>query len=222
MPGGWSRVGLHIKCLTLSTDATLYIHQVKCLMERNRRGFKSKEQGWLQVYDVALFLGTSFYRADAWIQFSPSVVSNSLWPHGLQHDRPPCPSPTPTACSNSCPWSRWCHPTISSSVILFSSRLQSFSASGSFPMSQFFPSGGQSTAVSASASAFPMNIQDWFPLGLTGLISLPSKRHSRIFSSTTIWRHQFFSTQPILWFNSHIGSSQTKDQTHTNCSEVQN
>jgi len=105
-------------------DGALYIHQVKCLLERNRRGFKSKEQGWLQVHDVALFLGTSFYRADVWIQFSPSVVSDSLWHHGLQRARPPCPSPSPTACSNSCPWSQWCHLTISSSVISFSSRLQ--------------------------------------------------------------------------------------------------
>ena len=198
MPGGWSRVGLHIKCLTLSTDATLYIHQVKCLMERNRRGFKSKEQGWLQVYDVALFLGTSFYRADAWIQFSPSVVSNSLWPHGLQHDRPPCPSPTPTVYSNSCPLSRWCHPTISSSVVPFSSRLQSFPASGSFQMSQFFASGGQSIGVSASASILLINIQDWSPLGWTGWISMVSKGLSRVFSNTTVQKHQFFSTQPSL------------------------
>ena len=96
--------------------------------------------------------------------FSHSVVSNSLWPHGLQHARPPCPSPTPEVYSNSCPLSRWCHPTISSSVIPFSSCLLSFPASGSFQMSQFFPSGGQSIGVSASASVLPMNIQDWFPL----------------------------------------------------------
>ena len=99
-------------------------------------------------------------------------MSNSLLPHGLQHTRPSCPSPTPWACSNSCPLSRWCHPTISSSVVPFSSHLQSFPASGSFPMSQFFASGGQSIGVSASTSVLPMNIQDWFPLGLTGLISL--------------------------------------------------
>ena len=159
MPGGWSGVGIHVKGLTLSMDRAPYIHQVKYYLERNRSGFKSKEQGWLQVHDVALLLGTSFYWADVWIRFSPSVVSNSLWPHGLQPARPPCPSPTPTACSNSCPWSWWCHPTISSSVVLFSSCLQSFPASGSFPMSQFFPSGGQSIGFSASASVFPMNIQ---------------------------------------------------------------
>ena len=99
------------------------------------------------------------------VQFSCSVVSDSLWRHGLQHTRPPCPSPTPRACSNSCPWTQWCHPTISSSATPFSSCLQSFPASGSFPMNQFFASGGQSIGVSASASVLPMNIQDWFPLG---------------------------------------------------------
>ena len=105
-------------------------------------------------------------------QFSCSVVSNSLWPHGLQHARLPCPSPTPRACSNSCPSSQWCHPTVSSSVVPFSSCLQSFPASESFPVSQFFASDGQGIGASASASVLPMNIQDWFPLGLTGLISL--------------------------------------------------
>ena len=119
-------------------------------------------------------------------QFSHSVMSNSLGPHGLQHARLPCPSPTPRACSNSCPSSQWCHPTISSSVVPFSSCLQSFPASGSFPMSQFFASGGQSTGVSASASVLPVNIQDWFPLGLTGWISLQSKGLSRVFSNTTV------------------------------------
>ena len=118
-------------------------------------------------------------------QFSRSVMSDSFWPHGLQHTRPPCPSPTHGACSNSCLSSQWCHPTISSSVVTFSSCLQSFPASGSFQMSQFFTSGGQSIGVSASASVLPMNIQDWFPLGLTGWISLPSKRLSRVFSNTT-------------------------------------
>ena len=106
------------------------------------------------------------------VQFSHSVVSNSLWPHGLQQARPPCPSPTPGACSNSCPLSWWCHPSILSSVVPFSSHLQSFPASGSFPVSQFFPSGGQSSGISASASVLPMNIQDWFALGWTGWISL--------------------------------------------------
>ena len=109
------------------------------------------------------------------VLFSHSVMSDSLWPHGLQDDRPPCPSPTSGAYSNLCPSITWCHPTISSSVIPLSSYLQSFSASGSFPMTQFFASGGQSIGASASASVLPMNIQDWVPLGLTGLISLQSK-----------------------------------------------
>ena len=119
------------------------------------------------------------------VQFSCSVVSNFLQPHGLQHARLPSPSPTSEAYSNSCPSSRWCHPTISSSVLPSSSRLQSFSTSGAFPMSQFFASGGQSIGVSASVSVLPMNIQDWFPLGLTGWISLQSKRLSRVFSNTS-------------------------------------
>ena len=115
----------------------------------------------------------------ATLQFIRSVLSNSLWPHGLQHARLPCPSSTPRACSNSCPLSRWCHPTISSSVTPFSSCLQSFPASGSFPASQFFASGDQSVRASASASTLPVNIQDWFPLGLTGLSTCSPTRHSR-------------------------------------------
>ena len=138
------------------------------------------------------------------LQFSPSVVSNSLWSHGLQHTRLLCPSPTPGVHLNSCPLSQWWHPTISSSVVLFSSCPQSFPASGSFPMSRLFASGGQSIGASASASVLPMNIQDWFPLGWTGLIALLSKGLSRLFSSTTIWKHQFFSAQPSLWSNSCI------------------
>ena len=134
------------------------------------------------------------------VQFSHSVVSNSLWPHGLQHARLPCPSPTPGAC----PWSQWCHPTISSSVIPFSSYLQSFPASGSFSMSQFFASSGQSIGVSASTSVLPMNTQDWSPLGWTGWISLQSKGFSRVFSNTTVQKHQFFSIQLSSQSNSHI------------------
>ena len=129
---------------------------------------------------------------------------DSLQPHGLQHARLPCPSPTPGACSNLCPLSQWCHSTISSTVVPFSSCLQSFPASGSFPMSWLFALGGQSTGVSASASVLPMNIQDWFSLGWTGWISLQSKGLSRAFSNTTVQNHQFFSTQPSLWSNSHI------------------
>ena len=128
----------------------------------------------------------------------------TLRPHGLQHTRPPCPSPPPGAYSNSCSLSPCCHPIISSSVIPFSSCLQSFPPSGSFPMSQFFASSGQSIGVSASASLLLMNIQDWFPLGLTGLISLQSKGLSRVFSTATVQKHQFFGTQLSLWSNSHI------------------
>ena len=132
------------------------------------------------------------------VQFSHSVVSDSLRSYGLQHARPHCPSPTPGVYPNSCPLSRWCHPTISSSVIPFSSFLQSFSASGSFPMSQTFTSGGQSIGVSASASVLPMNIQDWFPLGWTGWISLQFKGLSSVFSNTTVQKHEFFGSQLSL------------------------
>ena len=132
------------------------------------------------------------------VQFSRSVVSNSLQPHGLQHTRPPCPSPTPGVYSNPCPLSCWCHPTISSTVVPFSSRLQSFPASRSFSTSQFFTSGGQSIGLSASTSVLPKNTQDWFTLGWTGWISLQSKRLSRAFSNTTVQKHQFFCTQLSL------------------------
>ena len=120
-------------------------------------------------------------------------MSDSLQPHGLQHARLPCPSLSPGACSNSCPLSQWCHPTISSSAIPFSSCFQSFLASASFPVSRLFASGGQSIGASASASVLPMNIQGWFPLGLTGLISLQSKGLSRVFSNTTVKKHKFLA-----------------------------
>ena len=136
------------------------------------------------------------------VQLSCSVVSDCLQPHGLQHTRLPYPPPTPRVCSNSCPLSQWCLPTISSSVVPFSSHLQSFPASGSFPMSQFFPSGGQ--GIGASASVLPMNTQDWFTLGFTGWISLQSKGLSTVFSNITVQKHQFFSAQSSLWSNSHI------------------
>ena len=132
------------------------------------------------------------------VQFNHLVVSDSLRPHGLQHTRPPCPSPTPGVYSNSCLLSRWCHPTISSSVIPLSSCLQSFPASGSFPMSQLFASGGQSIGVSASASVLPVNTQDWSPLGWTGWTFLQSKGLSRVFSNTTVQKHQFFGAQLSL------------------------
>ena len=130
-------------------------------------------------------------------QFSCSVVSDSLQPHEPQHARPPCPLPTPRVHSHLCPLSQWCHPTISYSVVPFSSHLQSFSASGSFPLSQFLASGGQRIGVSDSASVLPMNIQDWFPLGLTGWVSLQSKGLSGVFN-TTVHKHQFFGTQLSL------------------------
>ena len=137
------------------------------------------------------------------VQFSHSIVSDSLWPQGLQHTRLPCASPTPGAYLNSCPSSQWCHPSNSSSVVLFSSHLQSFPASGSFLMSQFSESGGQSIGVSASASVLPMNIQDWFPLGWTGRIALLSKELSRVSrtlknSQEHSSKHQFFGTRLSL------------------------
>ena len=138
------------------------------------------------------------------VQTGRSVVSDSLQPHESQHARPPCPLPAPGVYSNSHPSSRWCHPAISSSVIPFSSCPQSLPASGSFPMSQLFAWGGQSTAVSASASVLPVNTQDWSPLGWTGWISLLSKGLSRVFSNTTVQKHQLFSTQLSSQSNSHI------------------
>ena len=139
-------------------------------------------------------------------EFSRSVVSNSLWPHELQHPRSPCPSPTPEALSNSCPSSWWCHPTISSSVVPFSSSLQSFPSSGSFPMSQFFTSGGQSIGVSALASVLPMNIQDWFPLGWTGWISLQSMGLSKYWQGP-IAEEQFYAGLNSLTLTLNISST---------------
>ena len=140
------------------------------------------------------------------VQFSHSVVSDSLRPHESQHTRPPCPSPTPRVHSNSCPSSQWCHPATSSSVVPFSSCPQSLSVSESFPMAQLFAWSGQSTGVSVLASFLPKNTQDQFPLEWTGWISLQSKGLSRVFSNTTVQKHQFFSTQP---------SSQSNSQIHT-------
>ena len=149
---------------------------------------------WNDQYSCVIHL------KDLSVQFSSVAQScpNSLRLHGLQHARPPCPSPTSWVYSNSCPLSWWWHPTVSSSVVPFS-RLHSFLASGSFQMSQLFTSGSQSIGVSASASVLPMNIQDWFPLGWTGWISLQSKRLARILSITTVQKHQFFGAQLSLW-----------------------
>ena len=138
------------------------------------------------------------------VQFSHSVMSNSFWPHEPQHARPPCPSPTAGVHPNPCPSSQWCHPAISYSVVPFSSCPQTLPASGSFPISQLFTWSGQSIGVSASASVLPMNIQDWSPSGWTGWISLQSKGFPRVFSNTTVQKHQFFSTQLSLWSKSHI------------------
>ena len=138
------------------------------------------------------------------IQFSHSVISNSLRPHELQPTRLPCPSPTPGVYPNSCPSNQWCHPAISSSVVPFSSCPQSLPASRSFPMSQLFSWGGQSTGVSASASVLPMNTQNWSPSGWTGWISLQSKGLSRVFSNTTVQKHQYFGAQLSSHSNSHI------------------
>jgi len=178
-------------------NRTIKEHFLKKLWKRKLRKMKINE----------LELTLSHYHSLAQfssVQFSRSVMSNSLWPLGLQHARPPYPSPTPGSYSNSCPLSQSCHPTISSSVIPFSSCLQSFPARGSFPTSQFFAAGGQSIGVSAWASVLPMNTQDWFPLGWTGWISLQSKGLLRVFSNTTVQKHQFFGTQPSSQSNSHI------------------
>ena len=158
---------------------------------------------WLTLWIFSTFMGTYINKCINVkiyihsVQFSVSVVSDSLQHHGVQYARIPCPSPTPTAYSNSCPSSQWCHPTFSPSVIPFS-HLQSFPASGSFPISKFFILGGQSIGVSASASVLPMNIQDRFPLGWTGWISLQSKRLSRVFSNTMVKKHQLFGVQLSL------------------------
>ena len=161
---------------------------------------------WRAIFEIFFDLMYLFKRliaeAYASVQFSRSAVSDFLWPHGLQQAGLPCPSPTPGVYSNWCPLSQWCHPTISYSVVPFSSRLQSFPASGSFQMSQFFTSGGQSIGVSTSTSVLPMNIQDWSPLGWTGWISLQSKGLPRVFSNNTVQKNQFFGTRLCLWSNS--------------------
>ena len=140
----------------------------------------------------------------AWLLLFNPKSCPMLWSHGPQHARLPCPSLTPGVYPNTCPLSQWCHLTISSSVVPFSSCLQSFPASGSFPTSQFFTSGSQNIGVSASTLVLPMNTQDWSPLGWTGWISLQSKGLSRVFSNTTVQKHQFFGAQLSLWSNSHI------------------
>ena len=186
-----------------------------CCWERLRAGGEGDDRGWdgwKASLTRCMWVWVNSRRW--WRTGKPGVLHSSsihllnpvdsLWPYGLQHARLPHPSPTPGACSNSCPSSRWSHSTISSFVIPFSSCFQSFPASGSFPKCQFFTSGGQSIGASTSASVLPKNIQDWFSLGLTGLISWQSKGLSRVFSNTTIQKHQFFSAQPSFWSHSHI------------------
>ena len=158
----------------------------------------SYREGWTFRRRKMVWLWETRNFTQLVILFSCSVVTDSLWPHGLQHPRPPCPSPTPRVYPNSCPLSQWCHPTISSSVVPFLSHLQSFPAWESFQMSQLFTSGGQSIGVSASTSVLSMNTQDWSPLGWTGWISLQSKGLSRVFSNTTVQKHQFFGAQLFL------------------------
>ena len=163
-------------------------------------------EGWGSVLELKRGSGYTNCHWNVHFQFSSfAQLCQPFATHGLQHTRPPCSSPTPRAFSNSSPLSQWCHPTISSSVVPFSSCLQSFPASESFPVSRFsIISGGQSIGVSASASVLPMNNQDWFSLGLTGWISLQSNGLSRVFSNTTVQKHQFFSAQLSLESNSHI------------------
>ena len=161
-------------------------------MEEEHKVFRGLSGMWWEV----------LWEQSLVLLFSCSVMFSSLQPHGLQCTRPLCPSYL-SVCSHSRPSSQWCHPTTSSSVVPFSSCLQSFPASGSFPMNQF-ASGGQSIGASVSTSVLPTNIQDWFPLGWTGWISLQFKGLSRVFSNTTVQKHQFFGAQPSLWSNSHI------------------
>ena len=166
----------------------------------------AQSRTWLMWLSSSSSRGTNttWFRWFSSVQFSCSVVSDSLWPHEPQHARPPCPSPTPGVYSNLCPSSRWCHPAISSSVVPFSSCPQSLPESGSFPMSQVFSWGGWSIGVSASTSVLPMNTQDWSPLGWTGWISLQFKGLSRVFSNITVQKHQFFGAQLSSQSNSYI------------------
>ena len=167
---------------------------------RNNKNFKDdRELSLYFFFQHVLLIPKSLNDNTSvqFVQFGRSVMSDSLQPHRLQHDSLPCSSPSPGAYSNTCPSSRWCHPTISFSVVPFSCP-QFFPASGSFPMNQFFALGGQSIRVSASASVLPMNTQDWSPLGWTGWISLQSKGLSRVFSNTTVQKHQFFDAQLSL------------------------
>ena len=190
--GGKKKMWVRIKTVVGTLDRIEMVTDYKLLL-RARDG-----KLWKQMWNMqAVEEGFSS------IHFSGSVLSYSLQPHGRHHARPPCPKPPHGACLKSCSSSWWCHSTISSSVLPFSSHLQSFPTSGSFSMSQLFVSDGQSIGASASASVLPVNIQGWFPLGWTNWISLLSKGRSRVFSDTTVQKHQFFNSQPSLWSKSH-------------------
>ena len=169
-----------------------------------RAGLSLSQVGDLYTLSLSFIHFSFFHSLFSSVQFIRSVMSDSLWPHALQHARPPCPSPTPRVYSNSCPSSQWCHPAISSSVVPFSSCSQSLPASGSFPMSQLFTWGDQSIGVLASTSVLPMNTQDWSPFKWTGWISLQFNGLSRVFSKITVQKHQFFGIQLSLQSNSHI------------------
>ena len=200
-PGGWGRRGrastFHCIKDIWGQTSIMKTGQIS-FWKMQRKNFLSRRQSKYKNPKSEIMFKNWGKLAVSLVQFSCSVLSNSLWPHELQHTRPPCPSPTPEAHPNPCPSSWWCHPTISSSIVPFSSCPQSFPASGSFQMSQLFSSGGQSNGVSASTSVPPMNPQDWSPLGWTGSISLQSKGLSRVFSNTTVQKHQFFGTHPSL------------------------
>ena len=205
-------------CLSLVFSRQEYWHGLPCPLLGNLSDLGMEPQSLISLALASWYFTTSTTQEASYtshqlqqntysscIPFNHSIVSDSLWPHGLQHNRPPCLSPTPRVYPNSCPLRRWCHPTISSSVVPFSSSLQSFPASEFFfPMCQLFASGGQSTGVSALTSVLPMNTQDWSPLGWTSWISLQSKRLSRVLSKNTVQKHQSFSAQLSLYSNPHI------------------
>ena len=194
---------LHMNITRWSTPKSDWLYSLQPKMEKLYP--VSKKQDW--ELTVAQIINSLLQNSDlSWrkVPFSHSVVSDSLRPHESHHARPPCPSPTPRVHSDSCPSSQWCHPAISSSVIPFSSCPQSLPAPETFPMSQLFAWGGQSTGVSALASFPPKKSQGWSPSEWTGWIFLQSKGLSRVFSNTTVQKHQFFTTQPFSQSNSHI------------------
>ena len=207
-----SSIWLFLSCILYNTPVSKLFSQFLWVFLTNYHTWEGNSGNtWFEAGNLGLATGElrQFCRTDSYsvfssVQFSCSVVSDSLRPHGLQHSRPPSPSSTPGVYSNSCPLNQWCHPTISSSVIPFFSRLQSFQASRSFQMGQLFASGGQSIGVSASASVLPMNTQDWFPLWWTGWVSLHSNGPSRVFSNTTVQKHKFFGAQLSSQSNSNI------------------